>query len=566
MKKLSRSASRQRSWQFTLIAAAASVLILMGVGFWLEKSAGIPQQSVGTLSSIQPIVDAGVTWLGEPQVLSADLKLWQDSPGTEYYQDEKMKYYRLGSDSGQDILLAVAPAIDPSGPRRAIFLQGKKGYELLTKNSPGVYYNGQYSGPDLAKNVKENKEKIYQSIVPPSLITFKGEVLHLRETYTDYLLKDFAANESRLNPVLTKVADTAWGPLFSFTHEQKWETASGQDNIMLQGYVLGLPDGSGHLYQFEPSFVSAEYIPQITWNDGSVNKDSYRWDGIGGCGNPGYAAVVSPKEAGDLAAVGKTNTDETVYTFRNPNNAISKAYYHQLPEGKYYVYDAAKQQDQFIPISLEEYIAKHGMFVYRDKLGRNIVFQSNYYGTGAECGKPVIYLYPEKTTEVAVQVGAHITKSEPEYGQGWQVTAEPDGSVTTQDGQTYHSLFWEGLGHGNYPDITSGFVIARGDIETTLRAHLTKLGLNGQESQDFMDFWLPKMPKTPYVRLTWLGTRQMDSLALLHITPAPDTVIRLFLDFAGLQQPILLPVQQLSSIPRQGFTVVEWGGLLRAGN
>jgi hypothetical protein len=51
----------------------------------------------------------------------------------------------------------------------------------------------------------------------------------------------------------------------------------------------------------------------------------------------------------------------------------------------------------------------------------------------------------------------------------------------------------------------------------------------------------------------------------LTITPTPDTQIRLFLDFEGLTTPIPLAPQMLSAPPRSGFTVVEWGGLLRNG-
>lgn len=164
---------------------------------------------------------------------------------------------------------------------------------------------------------------------------------------------------------------------------------------------------------------------------------------------------------------------------------------------------------------------------------------------------------------MSVAVGAKITKSEPDYANGWNVTAHPDGSIVNVDGKPYTSLFWEGTGHGAYPLVESGFVVSQEKLEATLQGHLAKLGLNTQESKEFMEFWLPHMPQTPYVRLTWFGTRQMNELAPLSITPKPDTTIRLFLDFEGLEKPITLPAQRLSAPVRTGFTVVEWGGLLR---
>ncbi|EKD22879.1 MAG: hypothetical protein ACD_83C00217G0001 [uncultured bacterium] len=173
----------------------------------------------------------------------------------------------------------------------------------------------------------------------------------------------------------------------------------------------------------------------------------------------------------------------------------------------------------------------------------------------------MIYLYPEKTTDVLVKVGADITVSEPKYGDGWQVTADPSGQLRV-DGNSYDSLFWEGQGKGEYPVINSGFVVETKNIELTLKSHLTQLGLNSKESADFMAFWLPKMPTTKYTRLTWFGTRQMDKLAPLTVSPKPNTSIRIFLDYQGLDKPINLPEQKLSAPKRTGFTLVEWGGLL----
>ena len=140
--------------------------------------------------------------------------------------------------------------------------------------------------------------------------------------------------------------------------------------------------------------------------------------------------------------------------------------------------------------------------------------------------------------------------------------AKPSGELTW-NGQKYDSLYWEGKGQGVYPNITVGRVVETKNIETELRGDLQKLGLNIKESQDFLDFWLPKMPKQKYTRLTWFGTIQMDALAPLNITPKPDSVIRIFLDFAGQDSPsTALSPQKLTSIPRTGFTAVEWGGLL----
>ena len=49
--------------------------------------------------------------------------------------------------------------------------------------------------------------------------------------------------------------------------------------------------------------------------------------------------------------------------------------------------------------------------------------------------KPVIYLYPEQTQEVSVQLelDGKLTCAYPEYGSGWRVKAYPDGTLLDQD-------------------------------------------------------------------------------------------------------------------------------------
>jgi len=90
------------------------------------------------------------------------------------------------------------------------------------------------------------------------------------------------------------------------------------------------------------------------------------------------------------------------------------------------------------------------------------------------------------------------------------------------------------------------------------------MGLNDKEIADFNEFWLPKMPATPLVRLTWLGTKEMDELAPIAVWPKPDSSIRVFLDFQGLGSKEAITPQILPKYQRKGFTLVEWGGLLRS--
>lgn len=84
--------------------------------------------------------------------------------------------------------------------------------------------------------------------------------------------------------------------------------------------------------------------------------------------------------------------------------------------------------------------------------------------------KPVIYLYPEREQEVTVKLdyNGRFTCTYPEYGNGWQVTAYPDGRLVNKaDGQEYSYLFWEGQDETEY-DLSKGYVVAGGDTEAFL--------------------------------------------------------------------------------------------------
>ena len=48
--------------------------------------------------------------------------------------------------------------------------------------------------------------------------------------------------------------------------------------------------------------------------------------------------------------------------------------------------------------------------------------------------------------------------------------------------------------------------------------------------------------------------------AKLEGTPAPDTVIRVFMTYKPLDAPVQIQPQTLTAPERSGFTVIEWGG------
>lgn len=174
--------------------------------------------------------------------------------------------------------------------------------------------------------------------------------------------------------------------------------------------------------------------------------------------------------------------------------------------------------------------------------------------------KPVIYLYPEEETEVSVKLdySGHLTCTYPKYNDGWTVTASPDGTLTDEKGQIYNYLYWEGETLTQY-DLSKGFCVTGEDTAAFLEDALAKLGLNRREANEFIVFWLPMMQENPYNIISFQGDVYTES-AKLEITPAPDTVIRVFMAWQASDEYVEMEAQELSAPERDGFTVIEWGG------
>ena len=177
--------------------------------------------------------------------------------------------------------------------------------------------------------------------------------------------------------------------------------------------------------------------------------------------------------------------------------------------------------------------------------------------------KPVIYLYPEKVKDVHVEL--ELTESElnttyPKYDNGWDVTAYPDGMLLNKaDGSHHKYLFWDAVNCRTRFDFSKGFCVAGSDTESFLKEKLTYIGLNEQEMNEFIVYWLPLMEHNAYNLISFQGDAYTNS-AKLKITPTPDSECRVFMAYVPLENAVAIEPQQLETFERNGFTVVEWGG------
>jgi len=175
--------------------------------------------------------------------------------------------------------------------------------------------------------------------------------------------------------------------------------------------------------------------------------------------------------------------------------------------------------------------------------------------------KPVIYLYPTTEQQVKVQLNydGKLTCTYPKYNDGWDVIAQPDGTLTNiVDNREYSYLYWEGITNTEL-DMSRGFVVKGEDTEKFLQEKLEYMGLIPREYNEFIVYWLPILQENAYNFITFAGNDYED-LAQLKITPEPDSILRVMMVYKPLDKPIQVEEQELKPFTRIGFTVVEWGG------
>jgi hypothetical protein len=184
-------------------------------------------------------------------------------------------------------------------------------------------------------------------------------------------------------------------------------------------------------------------------------------------------------------------------------------------------------------------------------------------GCIAQRKKPIIYIYPTQETEVTIKLDfdGKLTHTYPYYNEekGWKVKASPDGTlIDSETGKEYYALFWEGDG-ANFSTPETGFVIKGSQTVAFLEEKLEILGLNRREANEFIVYWLPEMENNAYNFVHFAQESYTES-AGLNISPTPETLIRVFMLFKPLKSVKEVNLQELESVKRTGFTVVEWGG------
>jgi len=323
--------------------------------------------------------------------------------------------------------------------------------------------------------------------------------------------------------------------------------------------------------------------------------DSYSAAFPGACGMDLDARLINIDES-QLEEIGSVY-GLSLYRLTDTNHDLNKLAYANKMD--HYIESLERGYDTFADMhdgasipTYEEYLAKNPLLFMKDYWGRWVAVGEYDILLPGGCGKPVIYLYPTEPTQVEVELLKPIqfTAELPRYHQSWKVLAQPNGMLADlqpemtdcgaiDDGRPgleyarqaceanqYPYLYWAGNVVGqSYPNIDQGWVVNRTNLGSFLENKLDEMGLNNAEKSDFMIYWLPQMlsKDANFYRVSFLQTHQLNQFIPMAVNPTPDTVFRIFLDWEVLaREPEQLPKpQNLQRLQRDGFTLVEWGGL-----
>lgn len=177
--------------------------------------------------------------------------------------------------------------------------------------------------------------------------------------------------------------------------------------------------------------------------------------------------------------------------------------------------------------------------------------------------KPVLYLYPEKKTNVTIEFEhpEYLTTTYPKYENNWTVSASENGTLTDKSGKNYYALYWEESGSIDV-DFSEGFYVTKDNAITFLEDKLSEIGLNERESNEFIMYWLPILEKNEKSLVYFELTEERQGYNKLNITPQPDSLLRMAIHVKKVDKKVDIKEQKLTGFKRLGFTAVEWGGVI----
>ena len=180
------------------------------------------------------------------------------------------------------------------------------------------------------------------------------------------------------------------------------------------------------------------------------------------------------------------------------------------------------------------------------------------------CGgiaKPVLYLYPKKTTKVTItfEHPEYLETTYPKFIDKWEVKAHSNGDLYDNNGAYYYALYWDEK-QVHSVDFSTGYYVEKDNAIEFLEKKLSYIGLSRREANEFIMYWLPVLEKNEKSLVYFELTEERESYNKLNISPKPDSLLRLVIHIKKINQKVNIPKQNLTKFQRKGFVAVEWGG------
>jgi hypothetical protein len=492
------------------------------------------------------------TWFANPITINSPIPLFP----TDDMADGNFSFYQVGQlADGDSIDLGL---ISEMGVTSFLFLDSGSHYTILEAYSSDLFdQTGQVMFSDgLGPNTSVDTATRYAEL-DPSTLNVNGVTFANDSQVSDLAPYDVSegttlAVGTSYGTDTTFLASTPDGDLYTQTTASSGAAPSGltETSFILAGYDF-IPQ----------TFLPVPAIYSISAGDLTFTAtgapSSYAYTDAGaGCSVVDGNEMALPDAVAYTFTPVATTADGTVLSTATLPDGTSP-----LDSSLYGIYSGL---DPVPLVPYATYLASDPILFYTNSQGTEVALFTTEYPMSGGCGKPVEYLYPTHSETVHLTVDAEVATSDPAYNGGWTVQASPSGRLEDA-GATYGSLYWEGYALNAFPAITEGTVVPRGDAAAVLESQARTLGLDPTETRDFLAFWVPRVPDSPYVEISWLTTATLDRLLPLTVTPQPTTTLRVFVVMRGDPTDVSVPAEPLHGTVRRGFTLVEWGGLLSTG-
>lgn len=252
--------------------------------------------------------------------------------------------------------------------------------------------------------------------------------------------------------------------------------------------------------------------------------------------------------------------EDVVATFTEWND---KKIFHEMISG-YYTDNGTKVHGVYLVVedtSVEEGIKGRGNeYYYGTETKETGVIELEFIGGYA---KPVLYLYPEKETNVTVTFENvnNLTTTYPKYTKKWSVKALPNGDLYDKNGRYYYGLYWEEIKNHDI-DFNEGFYVTSENAIDFLEEKLSMIGFTGREANEFIMYWLPILESNEQSLVYFELTDEREAYNKLNINPNPDSLLRVAMHVKKVDSYVDIKEQKLDTFKRNGFSAVEWGGVI----